>query len=175
VPRSGALDNVRCTRVNQLKLLSFGFPRRSSAIIHRTVWCHRTVLCATGLSGAPAEQRLHARNGRLWRVNSAAQCHGRSQSRRSEGHRTVRCDTGLSGATWRQSLQRSTSSKPWRQGYVAAHRTLSGGAPDTVRCTHRQQPSPTATIWLVAINTTPTGHFKGWEPKQHSKSYSWHI
>jgi hypothetical protein len=45
----------------------------------------------------------------------------------------------------------------------------------TVRCAHRQQPSPTATIWLVAINTTPTGHFKAWEPKQHSKSYSWHI
>jgi hypothetical protein len=27
----------------------------------------------------------------------------------------------------------------------------------TVRCAHRQQTSPTATIWLVAINTTPTG------------------
>jgi hypothetical protein len=50
---------------------------------------------------------------------------------------------------------------------MAAHRT--------VRCAHRQQPSQTATIWLVAINTTPTGHFKVWEPKQHSKSYSWHI
>jgi hypothetical protein len=45
----------------------------------------------------------------------------------------------------------------------------------TWRCAHRQQPSPTATIWLVAINTTPSGHFKVWEPKQHSKSYSWHI
>jgi hypothetical protein len=49
----------------------------------------------------------------------------------------------------------------------AAHRT--------VRCVHRQQPSPTATIWLVVINTTPTGHFKVGEPKQHSKSYSWHT
>jgi hypothetical protein len=45
----------------------------------------------------------------------------------------------------------------------------------TVRCAHRQQPSPTATIWLVAINTTPSDHFKLWEPKQHFKSYSWHI
>jgi hypothetical protein len=53
----------------------------------------------------------------------------------------------------------------WRTGhYSVAHRT--------VRCAHRQQPSPTATIWLVAINTTPTGHFKAWESKQHSKSYS---
>jgi hypothetical protein len=50
-----------------------------------------------------------------------------------------------------------------------------GGSPDTVRCAHRQQPSTTATIWLVDINTTPTGHFKWWESKQHSKSYSWHI
>jgi hypothetical protein len=45
----------------------------------------------------------------------------------------------------------------------------------TVQCAHRQQPSPTAKIWLVAINITPTDHFKGWEPKQHSKSSSWHI
>jgi hypothetical protein len=42
----------------------------------------------------------------------------------------------------------------------------------TVRCAHRLQPSPMATIWLVSINTTPTGHFKVWEPKQHSKSSS---
>jgi hypothetical protein len=56
----------------------------------------------------------------------------------------------------------------WRTGHCpVAHRT--------VRCAHRQQTSPTATIWLVAINTTPTSHFKEWEPKQHSKSYSWHI
>jgi hypothetical protein len=52
-------DSVRCTRVNQLKLLSFRFPRRSFAIIHQTV------RCATQLSGAPAEQWLCARNGRL--------------------------------------------------------------------------------------------------------------
>jgi hypothetical protein len=60
-------DCVRCTRVNQLKLLSFGFSRRSSAIIQRTV------RCATGLSGAPTRQRLPVRNGRLCKVNSAIQ------------------------------------------------------------------------------------------------------
>jgi hypothetical protein len=52
-----------------------------------------------------------------------------------------------------------------------AHRTLSG-VHRTVRCAHRQQPSPTAIFWLVAINTTPTGHFRVWESKQHSKSSS---
>jgi hypothetical protein len=50
-----------------------------------------------------------------------------------------------------------------------------GGTPDAVLCAHRQQPSPTAANWLVAINTTQTGHFKEREPKQHSKSSSWHT
>jgi hypothetical protein len=52
-------DSVRCTRVLQLELFTFGFPRRSSAIIH---W---TVRCATGLSGAPTEQRLSAQRSTL--------------------------------------------------------------------------------------------------------------
>jgi hypothetical protein len=30
-------------------------------------------------------------------------------------------------------------------------------------------------IGLGPINTTPTGHFKVWEPKQHIKAYSRHI
>jgi hypothetical protein len=42
----------------------------------------------------------------------------------------------------------------------------------TIRCALREQTSPTTRFWLVAINTTPTGHFKAWEPKQHSKSSS---
>jgi hypothetical protein len=70
-------DNVRCTRVLQLELLTFGFPRRSSAIIHRTCSVH------TGLSGVPAEQRLSARNGRLCKVLDV----------RADGQR----GTGLSG------------------------------------------------------------------------------
>jgi hypothetical protein len=35
-----------------VKLSNLGFLRARSTTIHRTVWC------ATGLSGAPAEQRL---------------------------------------------------------------------------------------------------------------------
>jgi hypothetical protein len=40
-------DSVRCTRVNQLKLFSLGFPRHSFAIIHRTVRCtsRATTIC----------------------------------------------------------------------------------------------------------------------------------
>jgi hypothetical protein len=88
LPWSGAPDSVRCTRVLQLKLFTFGFPRRSSAIIHRTV------RCTTGLSSAPAEQRLSARNGRLCKVNSGIQM---SEQRVSGAldcpvcHRTGRC------------------------------------------------------------------------------------
>jgi hypothetical protein len=83
---------------------------------------HRTVRCATGLSGAPAEQRLSARNGRLWQWTVQNSTRGRSQSRWSEGHRTVRCHMRTEPPTVDQ-LQALTIG--WR-----------GGAPDTVRwCT----------------------------------------
>jgi hypothetical protein len=45
-------DSVRCTRGDRLQLFTFGFLESCFAIIHRTV------RCAIGLSGAPAEQRL---------------------------------------------------------------------------------------------------------------------
>jgi hypothetical protein len=81
-------DSVRCTRVLQLELLTFGFPRRSSAIIHRTCPVH------TGLSGVPAEQRLSARNGRLCKVNSGNQMSEQTVRGAPDcpvSHRTVRC------------------------------------------------------------------------------------
>ena len=49
------------------------------------------------------------------------------------------------------------------------------GVHRTVRCAHRQQLLQRLQNWMVAINTTPTGHFKVWESKQHSKSSSWHT
>jgi hypothetical protein len=153
---SGAPPNsVRCTRVLQLKLFTFGFSRRSSAIIHRTVRC---------TSGATA---ICAQRSTL---QSEQYC-GRSQSSGQRG-------TGLSGvppdcpvpqedkASNGRPAPRPNGSMMWRHtGHCpVAHRT--------VRCALRQQTSPTARFWLVAINTTPTGHFKVWEPKQHSKSSS---
>jgi hypothetical protein len=162
-------DCVRCTRVNQLKLFGFGISRRSSAIIHWTVRCcigqcpvaHRTVRCTSGATAICA-QRSTLQN---------EQCNSECQSRSQRG-------TGLSGATPDCPVpqeDRASNGRPapspnsrmtwWRTGHCpVAHRT--------VRCAHRQQPTPTATIWLVAINTTSTGHFKVWEPKQHSKSSS---
>jgi hypothetical protein len=52
-------DSIRCTREPDSKLATFGISGSRSAIIHRTV------RCSTGLSGAPAEQRLLRANGRL--------------------------------------------------------------------------------------------------------------
>jgi primosomal replication protein N len=69
-----------------------------SAIIHRTVWC------ATGLSGVLAEQQLTRTTVDSVKVNSAATVQHRSQSRKLEGHQTVWCSTRLSGATRRQTL-----------------------------------------------------------------------
>jgi hypothetical protein len=137
------------------KLFTFGFPRRTSAIIHRTV------RCATGLSGAPAEQRSSARNCGLCKVNSANQMS--EQTVRGAPDCPVPHEDKASNGRPAPTL---TKRMTWRRtGHCpVAHRT--------VRCTHRQQPSPTATFWLVDINTTPTGHFKVWEPKQHSKSSS---
>jgi hypothetical protein len=148
-------DNVRCTRVLLLELFTFGFPRCRSAIIHRTCPVH------TGLSGVPAKQRLPVRNGRLCKVNSANQMS--EQMVRGAPDCLVPHEDKASSD---RPAPRPNGRMMWRRtGHCpVAHRT--------VRCAHRQQTSPTARFLLVAINTTPTGHFNVWEPKQHSKSSS---
>jgi hypothetical protein len=70
---------------------TLGKMQARSAKIHRTVWC------ATGLSGVPAEQRLTRANSRLCKVNSTTQCIAEARAAKSEGHRTVRCGIGLFG------------------------------------------------------------------------------
>jgi hypothetical protein len=155
VPWSGTPDSVRCTRVNQLKLFTFGFLRRTSAIIDRTARCAigATAICAQR-STLQSEQ---------WN----SECQSRSQR-----------GTGLSGGAPDCPVpqeDKASNGRPapspngrmtWRRTghYPVAHRT--------VPCALRQQTSPTARFWLVAINTTPTSHFKEWETKQHSKSSS---
>jgi hypothetical protein len=155
--------------VNQLELFTFGFPRRNSAIIHRTVRCateqclvhHRTVRCTSGATAICAQR-------------STLQ----SEQWNSDVRAVSQRGTGLSGVPPDCPVpheDKASNGRPapspndrmtWRRtGHCpVAHRT--------VRCAHRQQPSPTATIWLMAINTTPTGHFNVCEPKQYSKSSS---
>jgi hypothetical protein len=111
------------------ELFTFGFLRPRSAIIHRTVRC---------TSGATASQR----NGRLQRSPATLQCVDSSRrSQSSHQRRTgqsivpVRCGTGTVRCHKKTKLQRSNPS-----GWVAwlTHRT--------VRCAHRQQPTPTVEL-----------------------------
>jgi hypothetical protein len=138
-------DIVRCTRVNQLELFTFGFLRRSSAIIQRTVRCatgqclvhHRTVRCTSGATATSA------RNSRLCKVNSGIQM-SEQRVRGAPDCPVPHEDRGSNGRPGPSPNGRMT----WRRTgqCPVAHRT--------VRCAHRQQTSPTATIWLVSINTT---------------------
>jgi hypothetical protein len=89
-------NSVRCTRPYNSESATLGNSRAGFAIIHRTV------RCATELSGVPAEQRLSAPTVDSCKVNSVT-AEVRAGSQRG---------TGLSDATRRQSLQRSSSSEP---------------------------------------------------------------
>jgi hypothetical protein len=66
-------NGVRCTKGDRFKLATFGSLESRSAIIHRTV------RCATGLSGVPAVQRLASAmvdsNGRLQREQCTDSSH----------------------------------------------------------------------------------------------------
>ena len=113
---------LKCSLVwIDFKLFTFGFSRRTSAIIHRTV------RCATELSGAPAEQRLSARNGRLWKVNSANQM-SEQTVREAPDCPVPHEDKASNGRPAPSPNGRMT----WRHtGHCpVAHWTQSGGAPD---------------------------------------------
>jgi hypothetical protein len=113
VPWSGAPDCPVCHWTvygapgpYKSELFTFGFLRPHFAIIHRTVWC------ATGLSGTPAEQ---------WLSNATVDCNGRLQRYsaqtvraevRAAGRGAPDSEQYLSGATRRQSLQRSSAPEP---------------------------------------------------------------
>jgi hypothetical protein len=150
-------DSVRCTRVLQAKLRTFGNSQRRFAIIHRTcpvhtgqcpvlqgraalnssalgirsAIIHRTCLVHTGLSGEPAEQRLLRANGRLQRIKCAP-VHAEEQGHARVAHRTVYRTCPVSHRTARRAhtseLQRSEPN-----GLVTwlAHRTLSGAPCDS--------------------------------------------
>jgi hypothetical protein len=138
---------VRCNRENHSELLSFGNSGSPSTIIHRTV------RCSTRLFGVPAEQRLTAPT--VVCKSNSEQCglHAQSQSRRQKAHRTVNRTYPVHHRTVRwPHLSELQWSNP--NGWVTwlAHRT--------VWCALRQQPSPTATLVVGAINTPQPPHFK---------------
>jgi hypothetical protein len=124
---------------------------------------HRIVRCSTRLSGVPCGATANSTNGRLQKVNSELQCADSSRRVRAgtkwhTGQWTglVWCTTGMSGGPTCQSSNGRTLTvgwHGWRTGQCpVAHRT--------VRCALRQQPSPTATLVVGAINTPQPPHFK---------------
>jgi hypothetical protein len=144
-------DSVRCTREDRLQTLHLRVFQAPSAIIHRTVsGAHRTVRCDSGATVICAQRS----------TLQSEQC---NSDVRADGQR----GTGLSGVASDCPVpheDKASNGRPapspngrmtWRRtGHCpVAHRT--------VWCAHRQQTSPTAIFCLVAINSTPTGHFKG--------------
>jgi hypothetical protein len=78
---------------------------------------HRTIRCATGLSGVPAEQWLTRATVDSDRSYSEQQCRTEVRAPKSEGHWTVRWCTGLSGAVRGQSPNGRPGSRPVGDGY----------------------------------------------------------
>jgi hypothetical protein len=136
-------------------LLSSGFWKCHSAIIHRTVrW-------ATGLSGVPVVQRLQ-RNGRLQRkLVKALQCADRARRVRAAPKGAPDSEQDLSGAPPDYPVHHRTIRWPhlselqWSNpnSWVTwlAHRTVFGGAPDCL-----VRPS---------TDSLPNDHFGGWDYK----------
>jgi hypothetical protein len=102
-------DSVRCTRELDAQLFTFGNFQRSSAIIHRTVWC------TTGQCPVP--------QGRAT-LNSPA-----SGIRSAIIHRTVRCDSGAT-ATSRAMVDCKALNARLR---AQRSRARAGGTPDSLQ------------------------------------------
>jgi hypothetical protein len=91
---------------------------------------HRTVLCSTGLSGVPAEQRLLQRQRSSATAFNALQCTPESEQSQKAPRTVYRtCPVHHRTVRWprRQKLQRSN---PNGRVTWLVHRTVSGGAPD---------------------------------------------
>jgi hypothetical protein len=151
---------------------------RLTSILHSRVSFRRTPLNFTGLSGAPPDCPVCQRSNGYLRAMVDSERDSTVNSERDRSQSRSQKGTGLSGAPPDSPVtheDKASNGRPapspngrmtWRTGHCPmAHQTLSG-APIASSL------SPTAISCLVAINTTPTGHFKVWESKQHSKSSS---
>jgi hypothetical protein len=127
-------DSVLCTRDSNFELVTFGNSGDRSAIIHRTVRCstgqcpvaHRTVRCD---GGAMATSRSSVEGIKCATVRARV---------RVEPDGAPDNEQRLSGAPPDCPVVQKTEAPTvgiQRFGDVA-------GAPDSVRCTMRQQPSP---------------------------------
>jgi hypothetical protein len=83
--------------------------------------------------------------------------------------------TGLSGVESLQHQRSPVVAGQWlgapdtQQCAVRCSTRLFGAPPDCPVCRREQQLFSNGYNCVGAINTPPTGHFKVWEPKQHTK------
>jgi hypothetical protein len=122
---------------------------------------HRTVRCTSGATAICAQRST------LQSEQWISECQSRSKRGTGLSGGAPDCpvpqeDKASNGRPARRPIRRMT----WRRtGHCpVAHRT--------VRCALRQQTSPTARFWLVAIIPPQPATSGVWEPKQHSKSSS---
>jgi hypothetical protein len=151
-------DSVRCTRGLQAELSTFGKSQRRFTIIHRTVQC-TTGQClvpqgratlnspASGIHSAIIHRTVRCDGGATTTSRSMVDCNALNARLRVQRSKTRAGGTpdslqGLSGAppdSQAGPQDRGPTVGTQRPDDVAAHRTLSGGAPD---CPMR--PSPAA-------------------------------
>jgi hypothetical protein len=144
------------------KLFTFGFSRRTSAIIHRTVRCTSgaTVICTqrSTLQSKQYKSDVRAASQRGTGLSGVPpDCPVPHEDKASNGRPGPTLTNRL---TWRL-----TGHCP------VTHRTLSGGAPD---CPVRPSPASFSNGLIVfgGYKYHPNRPLQGWESKQHSKSSS---
>jgi hypothetical protein len=147
-------DSVRCTRALDAELATFGKMGGRSAIIHRTVWC---------ASGATAPSRATVDCNRIQCATMLA----RVRARAVGAPDSLQDLSGAPPDSPETPQVRAPTVEPQRLADVA-------GAPDSVWCAMRQQPSNGHILVVGAINTPTTPHSRhpSFPPSTHYKSYS---
>jgi hypothetical protein len=146
--------------------------RNPRSRLSASAWWRTRQCCpvCTGLSGvAPGSLRREAHRQALSGCST-----GLSSGAPDSRHRTVRCapDRRQWSDPTVDCYRRQRSADVACTGHcIVAVRWCTGlsGAPDDRKLLLSVQ----RLVWGVeAINTTPTGHSQGWEPKQHTKSHA---
>jgi hypothetical protein len=130
----GAPNTIRCPGWALRELAAHEISWSSSAKIHRTV------RCATGLSGETMEQWSTLPNGRLRWLRRNLQRRSQKSICNDRIRCTVWCATGLSGAAKGQTTSTVNHSKLQRSADVELTRQWTVECPvhhRTVRCAHR--------------------------------------
>jgi hypothetical protein len=152
VLKIGSPDSVWCTRTVQMLT---NHSREFQGALHYNSpdcpVCHRTVRCATGLSGVPAEQQLSAPTVDSAQMNSMLQCRAEVRAAKLEG-------IGLSGVAPDCPMPQENKASNGRpapnpNGWVTWWRTGQGTVP--IRWRTRLSGAPIA-------SSLPNGYGSSW-------------